>query len=126
MLGALIASLDDPKAAMALVAAFDEPALLARLAAAADASGRTPADVVGSTVRNFVETASDDLWTQLIGVINRAGDPALAALRAILSQALPEAREAAKMSAPIGERSRLDADVAASNPPGGAPRPTQL
>ncbi|MGT2467107.1 peptidylprolyl isomerase [Mesorhizobium atlanticum] len=36
MLGNLIASLDDPKAAMAIIAAIDEPALSARLTAAAD------------------------------------------------------------------------------------------
>ncbi|MGM4984704.1 hypothetical protein [Rhizobium sp. OK494] len=90
MLGNLIASLDDPKVAMGLLAAFDEPALLARLAAVADASGRLPTDIVGSTVRNFMETASDDLWTQLIGIMNRADDPGLAAIRAILEKALPQ------------------------------------
>lgn len=93
MLGNLIASLEDPKAAMAIIAAFNEPALLARLAAAADASGRSPADIVGSAVRNFVDTAPDDLWTQLIGLMNRAQDPSLAAMRAILEKALPGAGE---------------------------------
>ena len=90
MLGDIIASLEDPKAAMAVVAAFEDPGLLARLAAAADAAGRSPADIIGSTVRNFVDTASDDLWTQLIGVMNRAQDPALAAMRAILEKTLPD------------------------------------
>lgn len=94
MLGNLIASLDDPKAAMAVIAAMDEPALAARLTAAADASGCSPADIVGSAVRNFVDTASDDLWTQLIGIMNRAQDPGLAAMRAILEKALPGTREA--------------------------------
>jgi hypothetical protein len=93
MLGNIIASLDDPKVAMALVEAFDEPALRARLAAAAGQSGRQPAEIVGSAVRNFMETASDDLWTQLIGIMNRADDPALAAIRAILEKALPPVRE---------------------------------
>lgn len=88
MLGNLIASLDDPKAAMAIIAAIDEPALSARLTAAADASGCSPADIVGSAVRNFVDTAPDDLWTQLIGIMNRAQDPSLAAMRAILEKAL--------------------------------------
>ncbi|MCO5066400.1 MAG: hypothetical protein M9924_18595 [Rhizobiaceae bacterium] len=93
MLGNLIASLDDPKVAIGLVEAFEEPALLARLAAAASQSGRQPAEIVSSTVRNFMETASDDLWTQLIGIMNRADDPGLAAVRAILEKALPPARE---------------------------------
>jgi len=91
MLGNLIASLDDPNAAMAVIAAIDEPALVARLAAAADASGRSPADIVGSAVRNFLETATDDLWTQLIGIMNRAQDPGLSAMRAILEKTLPDA-----------------------------------
>lgn len=90
MLGDIIASLEDPKAAMAVVAAFDEPALLTRLAAAADAAGRSPADIVGSAVRNFLDTASDDLWSQLIGLMNRAQDPGLAAMRAILEKTLPD------------------------------------
>ncbi|MBZ9798703.1 MULTISPECIES: hypothetical protein [unclassified Mesorhizobium] len=89
MLGNLIASLDDPKVAMALFAAFDEPVLLARLAAAADASGRLPSEIVGAAVRNFVDTASEDHWTQLIGLMNRAKDPGLAAMRAILEKSLP-------------------------------------
>jgi len=89
MLGNLIASLDDPKVAMELFAAFDEPVLTARLTSAARESGRPAADIIGATVRNFMETASDDLWTQLIGVMNRADDPGLAALRAILEKALP-------------------------------------
>lgn len=90
MLGNLIASLDDPKVAMDLLAAIDEPALLTRLAAAAEESGRLPADIVGSAVRHFMETASDDLWTQLIGMMNRAEDPGLTAMRAILDKALPQ------------------------------------
>lgn len=89
MLGNLIASLEDPRVAMGLVAAFDEPVLLTRLAAAADASGRLPAEIVGSAVRNFLDTATDDHWTQLIGLMNRAEDPGLAAMRAILEKSLP-------------------------------------
>ena len=89
MLGNLIASLDDPKVAMNLLAALDEPALLMRLAVAAEESGRPPVDIVGSVVRNFMETAPDDLWTQLIGIMNRAEDPGLTAMRAILEKALP-------------------------------------
>jgi len=90
MLGSLVASLDDPTVALNLAIALDEPALLARLAAVAVASGRQPADVLASTVRSFLETASNDHWVQLIGLMNRADDPTLAALRAILGKALPE------------------------------------
>jgi hypothetical protein len=88
MLGRLIQSLDNPAVADALLATLEDPALHARLSAAAEASGRAPADIVTSIVRGFVDTASDDHWTQLIGIMNRADDPALAALRAILAKGL--------------------------------------
>lgn len=89
MLGQLIEALDDPAVALALVAALGEPSLATRLAAAADAEGRPPAEVMASAVRGFLDTASDDHWLQLIGIMNRAEDPSLAALRAILDKTLP-------------------------------------
>lgn len=91
MLGALIASLDDPEVVTRLVALLDEPALAARLEAAARARGGAPEEAAASLVRRFVETASDDLWVQLVGIMNRADDPTLAAIRAILTRTLPEA-----------------------------------
>lgn len=91
MLGKLIDSLDDPVVAMNLVAALTDPELEARLANAAEAEGRPTADVVATIVRNFLNAASDDHWVQLIGIMNRAKDPCLAALRAILASELPEA-----------------------------------
>ena len=49
--------------------------------------------LVASAVRSFLDTASDDLWTQLIGIMNRAEDPGLAAMRAILTKAFPPLSE---------------------------------
>jgi hypothetical protein len=94
MLGKLMDSLDDPKVALGLIAAMNEPLLHARLAAAADTARRPPADVVASTVRGFLDCASDDDWVQLVGIMNRADDPGLAALRAILEKTLPSIGEA--------------------------------
>ena len=90
MLGRLIESLDDPQVALSLIAALDDSALSERLAVAAGAANRPQSDVVAATVRGFLESASDDHWLQLIGVMNRAEDPGLAAMRAILAKALPE------------------------------------
>jgi hypothetical protein len=95
MLGRLIDSLDDPAVASVLLAALDDLTLRARLDAAADAAGVPSAEVLASIVRGFVETASDDLWTQLIGIMSRSDDPGLAAIRAILGKALPAASEPA-------------------------------
>lgn len=94
MLGRLISSLDDPKVAASLVAAMDDPGLLGRLTAAAKAAGQPEATLVASAARSFIDTASDDHWTQLVGIMNRAEDPGLAALRAILTKAFPPTGEA--------------------------------
>jgi hypothetical protein len=90
VLGKLIDSLDDPAVTMRLVAALGDPALETRLVTAADAEGRPVADLVATTVRNFLNAASDDHWVQLMSIMNRAKDPGLAAVRAILSSELPE------------------------------------
>jgi hypothetical protein len=91
MLGRLIDSLERPEVAAGIAAALDDPELLRRLAAAADAAGRPPQEVMAATVRGFLDTACDDHWVQLIGIMNRAEDPGLAAIRAILTKALPQA-----------------------------------
>lgn len=93
MLGHLIASLDDPEVAHGLLATLADPPLIERLSAAAESSGQPQSEIVSSAVRSFVETASDDLWTQLIGIMSRAEDPGLATLHAILRKAFPPVRE---------------------------------
>ena len=76
MLGALIDSLDDPNVAERLLSALDTPALVQRLDQAAEREGVPVAQVMASTLRHFMETASEDHWVQLIGIMNRAEDPA--------------------------------------------------
>jgi hypothetical protein len=92
MLGDLISSLDEPEVALGLLARFDDPALLGRLSAVAESAGQSPSEIVSSAVRSFIDTAPDDLWTQLIGIMSRAEDPGLAAMRAILLKAFPPVR----------------------------------
>ena len=89
MLGKLIDDLDDPNVVLDLVAALDAPDLLARIGRAADAEGLTPSAYLAASVRTFVDEASDDTWLQLVGIMNRAEDPSLAAMRAILEAVLP-------------------------------------
>jgi len=74
MLGRLIDSLDDPETALGLLAALEEPLLVEHLALTASSTGQPVPDVIASTVRGFLETASDDHWVQLIGIMNRAED----------------------------------------------------
>jgi hypothetical protein len=94
MLGVLIDSLDDPNVAESLLGALAAPALTDRLERAAAREAAPIAQVLASTVRYFMETASEDHWVQLIGIMSRAEDPGLAVIRAILTKALP-ASEAA-------------------------------
>lgn len=94
MLGQWLQTLDNPHIASGILASLDDPALARRLGAAAEARHRPPADVMASTVHGFLDTASDDHWVQLIGIMNRAGDPGLAAIRTILDKCLPQIGEA--------------------------------
>jgi hypothetical protein len=89
MLGQLIETLDDPATAHGLMAALDDPVLTKRLTTAAAAVGETPAVLLATTVREFLEKASDDHWVQLVGIMGRSSTPGLAALRAVLAKALP-------------------------------------
>ena len=89
MLGKLIDDLDDPNVVLDLVAALEAPDLLTRIGRAAEAEGGTPPAYLAASVRAFVDEASDDIWLQLVGIMNRAEDPSLAAMRAILEAVLP-------------------------------------
>jgi hypothetical protein len=89
MLGKLIDDLDDPNVVLDLVAALDAPGLLTRIGRAAEAEGLTPSAYLAASVRTFVDEASDDTWLQLVGIMNRAEDPSLAAMRTILETILP-------------------------------------
>lgn len=91
MLGQLIADLDRPETMFALVAALDAPDLLTRIGRAAEAEGRTPSTYLATSVRDFVDEATDDTWMQLVSVMNKADDPSLAAMRAILETILSRA-----------------------------------
>lgn len=98
MLGHLIASLDNPAVTERLIAALGDKALEERLARAALCAGRPQSEIAAEAVRGFLVAASDDQWVQLIGIMGRAKDPGLAAIRAILLKALPEPEVAATAS----------------------------
>jgi hypothetical protein len=89
MLGQLIADLERPDTMFGLVAALDAPDLMRRIGRAAEAAGQTPSVYLAVAVRTFVDEASDDTWLQLVGIMNRAKDPSLAAMRAIVEVVLP-------------------------------------
>jgi len=88
--GTLLASLDNPQTVERLIDALGVEGLAKRLENAAAAEAMEPADYFAAIVRSFMETASDDHFVQLIGIMNRSEDPGLAAVRAILNKVLPE------------------------------------
>ncbi len=90
MFGALLSTLEDPQVCERLLSTLDAPSLSARLTAAAQAEGRAPAQVMAARVWHFLDTASDDHFVQLMGIMNQARDPGLAAVKAILAATLPE------------------------------------
>jgi hypothetical protein len=90
VLGRLIDSLDDPKVAMALLTSLDRSDLDGRLKSASATAGVPPSVMMASIVRGFIETASDDAFVQLVGIMTRAEDPGLDAICAILASALPK------------------------------------
>jgi hypothetical protein len=56
---------------------------------AADLS-MSPAEFVTGAVREFIESASDDLWFQLLTHIRKADDPGLVAVQTILRWVVTE------------------------------------
>lgn len=92
MLGTLIMRLDQPGAAEeALLAAGDLP-LLADLSAVAERLDLSTGSFASPAVRRFIERADDQDWLWLHAILNRAEQPGLDALRAILRRAVADAR----------------------------------
>jgi len=90
MFGALIASLDNPQVMTALITALGMEGLDERLEKAAAAEAMDPPDYLATVIRSFLEMASDDDFVQLVGIMNRAEDPGLAAVRSILRKTVLE------------------------------------
>ncbi len=91
MLGALIAQLDRPDVAAGVLTALD-PGVVVLIGRRAAATSMTVEEFVSGAVREFVESAGDDLWFQLLTIIRRSDDPGLAAVRAILTWVVTEQR----------------------------------
>lgn len=83
MLGELVAQLDRPEVVEAVLATMAPPERDHLERHAARYSMRIE-DFAAGAVREFLETADDDLWMQLLTVMRRADDPGLAAVQSIL------------------------------------------
>ena len=83
MLGELIAGLDRPEIVHSVLATLALP-LREELQRRAVAAGMTLEDFAAGAVHEFVESADDELWFQLLTVMRKSEDPGLAAVQTIL------------------------------------------
>jgi hypothetical protein len=89
MLGELIAELDRPDVTDGIIATL--PSDVARgIEHRAAAASMTAADFVAGAVREFLESAGDDLWFQLLTIVRKSDDPGLAAVQTILRWVVTE------------------------------------
>jgi peptidyl-prolyl cis-trans isomerase C len=72
--------------------AATNPDLASRVAKAAEAAGEPVPDFVQTAMADFVETADDERWTNLISAARDAEDPAVACLAAVLRSKVEPAK----------------------------------
>lgn len=89
MLGELIAQLDRPDVAKRVMATlhFD---IVRQIECRAKAASMPVTDFVAGAVREFLESADDDLWFQLLTIVRRSDDPGLTAVKTILTWVVAE------------------------------------
>lgn len=83
MLGELIAQLDRPDVANGVVMTLDSE-VVRQIERRATAASMPLAEFVAGAVREFLESADDDLWFQLMTIVRKSDDPGLAAVQTIL------------------------------------------
>jgi hypothetical protein len=89
VLGELIAQLDRPDITNGVMATL--PFEVARLIEIrARAASLTVTDFVAGAVREFVDSADDDLWFQLLTIVRKSDDPGLSAVQTILRWVVTE------------------------------------
>jgi hypothetical protein len=89
VLGDLIAQLDRPDVTAGVLATLN-PAVSQSIGHRASDLSMSPAEFVTGAVREFIESASDDLWFQLLTHIRKADDPGLVAVQTILRWVVTE------------------------------------
>ena len=89
MLGELIAQLDRPDVAASLLTTINAD-IAGQIERRAATAFMTVEDFVSGAVREFVESAGDDLWFQLLTIVRKSDDPGLAAVQTILTWVVTE------------------------------------
>ena len=83
MLGDLIAQLDNPELTTKVLTTLD-PDISRSIEERARSLSMSSAEFSAAAVREFVEWADDDQWSQLLVHMKKADDPGLRAVQAIL------------------------------------------
>jgi len=89
VLGDLIAQLDRPQVTAGVLATLNSN-VAERIKRCAAAASMTLEDFVSGAVREFVASAGDDLWFQLLTIVRISHDPGLTAVQTILMWAVAE------------------------------------
>ena len=89
MLGELIAQLDRPDIANSVMTTL-QPDVARRIERRATGASMSVADFVAGAVREFLDSADDDLWFQLLTIVRKSDDPGLTAVQTILSWVVTE------------------------------------
>jgi hypothetical protein len=89
VLGELIAQLDRPDVANDVVTTLD-PDVARQLEHRAAEASMTLVDFVAGAVREFLDSADDDLWFQLLTIVRKSEDPGLTAVQTILKWVVTE------------------------------------
>jgi hypothetical protein len=89
VLGDLIAQLDRPDVAASVLATMDSD-VAGQIERQSAATSMTIEEFVSGAVRDFVESAGDDLWFQLLTIVRKSDDPGLAAVQTILTWVVTE------------------------------------
>jgi anthranilate phosphoribosyltransferase len=89
MLGRVLGVLTNPAGAEDALSSLGDTALLQQVRDAAGEHGVTPGEFVAGTIRHQLDTAGDEVWLDLIGRMQNAPQPGVAALKTILALAFP-------------------------------------
>jgi len=89
MLGELIAELDRPDVADGIITTLPSD-VARRIEHRSAAASMTVADFVAGAVREFLESAGDDLWFQLLTIVRKSDAPGLSAVQTILTWVVTE------------------------------------
>ena len=83
VLGELIAQLDRPDVANSVMTTMHSD-IVRQIECRATAASMPVTDFVAGAVREFLDSADNDLWFQLLTIVRKSDDPGLTAVQTIL------------------------------------------